>query len=86
MSNRTCTKTLQIKWCCINAIFNIITVILRWPVHLFILSWRSFDQYSAQYSFQDIVAFPHNDVKTTDSGERRMDPVAMTIINPRKEY
>ena len=25
-------------------------------------------------------------VETTDSGERGMNPVAMTIINPRKEY
>ena len=25
-------------------------------------------------------------VETVDSGERGMDPVAMTIINPRKEY
>ena len=25
-------------------------------------------------------------VETTDSGERGIDPVAMTIINPRKEY
>ena len=25
-------------------------------------------------------------VKTTDSGERGMNPVAMTIINPWKEY
>ena len=25
-------------------------------------------------------------VETTDSGDRGMNPVAMTIINPRKEY
>ena len=25
-------------------------------------------------------------VKTKDSGEKGMDPVPMTIINPRKEY
>ena len=25
-------------------------------------------------------------VETTDSGERGMNPVAMSIINPRKEY
>ena len=25
-------------------------------------------------------------VKTTESGERGMNPVAMTFINPRKEY
>ena len=33
-----------------------------------------------------LATFPHNNVRTTDSGERGMNPVAMTIINPRKEY
>ena len=33
-----------------------------------------------------LAAFPHNHHKTMDSGERGMNPVAMTIINPRTEY
>ena len=35
-----------------------------------------------------LAAFQHNIiiVETTDSGERGMNPVAMTIINPWKEY
>ena len=35
-----------------NAIFNSISIISQRPVHLFMLSWSSFNQYSAQYSFQ----------------------------------
>ena len=31
-------------------------------------------------------AFPHNHCETTDSGEREMNPVAMTITHLRKEY
>ena len=50
------------------------------PIHV---SWSFLDQYSAQYSFQ---ATGLTIVETTDSGERGMNPVAMTIINPQKEY
>ena len=37
-----------------NAVFNTVSVVSRWPVHLSMLSWNSFYQYtySAQYSFQ----------------------------------
>ena len=53
-----------------NAIFNSISVILR---HLSMLSWSFFNQHITI-------------VETMDNGERGMNPVAMTIINPRKEY
>ena len=33
-----------------------------------------------------LAAFPHNIVETIDSGETGMTPVAMTVINPQKEY
>ena len=33
-----------------------------------------------------LAAFPLTIVETTDSGERGMNPVAMTIINPQREY
>ena len=33
-----------------------------------------------------LAAFPHNSCETTDSGARGMNPVALTIINPRREY
>ena len=39
----------------------------------------SFNQYSAQHPSKATGCFP-------DSGERRMNPIVMTIINPRKEY
>ena len=45
----------------------------------------SFNHYSAQYSFHWLLSHI-TIVDTTDSGERGMNPVAMTIINPRKEY
>ena len=41
-----------------HAVFNNISVISQWPVHLSMLSWSSFNQYSAQYSFQAIGCFP----------------------------
>ena len=72
-----------------NAVSNNISVISRRPVHLSTLSWSSFDQYSAVRT----IFFPSHwllshitFVDTTDSGERGMNPVAMTIINHRKEY
>ena len=63
-----------------NAVFNNISVISRRPMHLSMLSLSSLNQYSSQYSF------PITIVETTDSDERGMNPVAMTIISPRKEY
>ena len=33
-----------------------------------------------------LAAFPHKFAKTMDSGEKGMNPVTMTIINPQKEY
>ena len=36
--------------------------------------------------FKPLAAFPHNDFRTMNSGERGMNPVAMTIINPWKKY
>ena len=68
-----------------NAVFNSISVISRWPVHLSMLSWNSFNRYSRQYSFRWLLSHVII-VETTDSGERGMNPVAMTIINPREEY
>ena len=63
-----------------NTIFNSISIILWWPVQLSMLSWSSFNQYAAQYSFHLTI------VEKMDSCERGMNPVAMTIINPQKEY
>ena len=68
-------------------VFDSISVISQWPVHLSMLSWSSFNQYSAQYFFPShwllsLITI----VKTTDSGERGMNHVTMTIINPRKEH
>ena len=41
-----------------NVVFNSISVISRRPVHLSMLSWSSYNQYSAQYSFQTTGCFP----------------------------
>ena len=41
-----------------NAIFKSISIILWQPVHLSMPSWSSFNQYSAQYSFQATGCFP----------------------------
>ena len=41
-----------------NSIFNSILFILWQPVHLSILSWSSFNQYSAQYSIQATGCLP----------------------------
>ena len=60
-----------------------ISVMLWQPVILSMFSW-SF----AQYSFQRPGCIPTyiTVVETMGRGERGMNPVAMTIINPRKEY
>ena len=65
-----------------NVVFNGISVITLQTVHLYMLSWSSFNQYSAQFSFQ--AAFPHDHCQK-NGGERGMNPVAMTTINPRTE-
>ena len=62
-----------------NAVFNIISFISRRPVHLSMLYWSSFNQRSALYSFQDTGCFPTEPFTNMDSGERRMNLVAMTI-------
>ena len=70
-----------------SAIFNSIPVILQQPVQLSMFSWSSFNQYSAQYSFQTTGCFSTEPLlKKKTSSERGMNPVAMTIINPWKEY
>ena len=71
-----------------NAIFNIISVISLQPVHLSMLLWSFFFCsvlhiifFSSHWLLSHITI-----VETMDRGERAMDPVTMTIINPRKEY
>ena len=55
------------------------------PIHAFLEFF--FNRHSAQYSFPSHWLLPHiTIVETMDSGERGMKPVAMTIINPQKEY
>ena len=48
----------MINWMAFNAVFNSISVISRRPVHISMLSWSSFHQYSAQYSFQATGCLP----------------------------
>ena len=61
-------------------------LISRRPAHLSMLSWRSFTilpkiLFPSQWLLSHITIF-----ETMDIGKRGMDHVAMTIINPRKEY
>ena len=65
-----------------NAVFNSISVISRRPLHVPMLSLSSFKQY--YILSKPLAAFQHNE--TMDSGERGINPVAMTIIDPLKEY
>ena len=51
-----------------NAFFKSVSVISRQPVHLSMLSWSFFNQYSAQYSSKPLVAFPHN--HSRNNGQR----------------
>ena len=70
-----------------NTVFNILSVIPRWPMHLSMVPWNSFLQYSAQYPFKATGCFstlPSS--KQMDSGERGVNPVTMTIINLQEEY
>ena len=70
-----------------NAILNSISVISRWPVHLSMFSWSSFKSVLHTIFSPSHWLFSHvTIVETMDSCERGINPVAMTIINPRKEY
>ena len=70
-----------------NDVFNNISAIWQWSVHLSILYWSSFNQYSSQYSIPSHWLLSHITIaETTNRGERGMNPVPMTIINPRKEH
>ena len=52
-----------------NAAFNSILVISQRPLHLSMLSWSSFNQYSAQILPKPLAAFQHiiSIIKTMDS-------------------
>ena len=63
-----------------NAVFNSISVLSRRPVHLSMLSCSSLTSTLHNILSNIVIS------KTMDISERRMNPAAMTIINPRKEY
>ena len=69
------------KKCMSNAVFNIISVILRRPVNL---SLSYFYQYSTKYYLK---AFNNGPTyESMGTCRRGMNPVAMTIINIRKQF
>ena len=76
------SRLTGILWC-LTPFFNSISVISWRPVHPPMIFWSSFNQYSVQYSFQATGILSHISIV---SGERGMNPVAMTMINPWKEY
>ena len=65
-------------------IFNSISVISKQPVHLSKLSWSSV--LCTIFFPSHWLLFHVTTVKAMDSGERGMNPVTMTIINPWKEF
>ena len=65
-----------------NAVCNSMSVRSRRPVRLSMLSWGTPHNILSKPQ----AAFPHIIVETTESRERGMNPVAMTVINPRKEF
>ena len=80
-------KILINRFMLFNAVFNVVSVISRRSLHLSMLSSSPINQYSTQYSFPSHCLLSHiTIVEITNSSERGMNPVAMTIINPRKEY
>ena len=67
-----------------NTVFNSISIILQQPVHLSVLFWSFLTNapvfrtifFQSHWLISNITI-----VETTDSGEKGMNPVAMTIIN-----
>ena len=55
-------------------------------MHLSMLSWSYFTQYSTKNILSKPLAFLKNYCLDMDSGERGINPVTMTIFNPQKEY
>ena len=79
----------NLSYCTVfNAVFNIISFLSQRPVHQSMLSRSSVHQRSTYYSFfKSRRLLSHITIdETMDSGERRMNPVTMPIISPRKEY
>ena len=71
-----------------NTYFNSISAISLWPVRC---TYPCFPEILLTSTLQNILpkplVLPHvTIVEILDRSERRMNPVAMTIINPRKEY
>ena len=69
-----------------NAVVNCISVISRWPVH-----YPCFPEVVLTSTPHNILskppaAFPHKQPRNNDIGETGMNPVAMTMIDHRKEY
>ena len=86
-----CKRYFTYSWLIVivfNVVFNSISVISRPPVHLSMLSWSSFFKPVLRTTFcQSQWLLSHiTIVETTDCSKRGMNPVAMVIINPRKEY
>ena len=69
-----------------NTVFNSISVISQLPVHLPVLFRSSLLVLRTIFCLGHWMLSHVTIVETMDSGERGMNPVAMTIINPRKEY
>ena len=67
----------------LNAVFNVILVISRQPVHLSTRFWSSFNQCHNILSNQPNVSNV-TIVETIDSGERGMIPVAMSSMRKHR--
>ena len=58
-------KPLSTNCMVFNIVFNTISLISQRPVHLSMLSWSSFNQYSTQYSVQATGCFPTKPLSKT---------------------
>ena len=74
-----------IIWCLVS-FSNSISVIWWGPMHLSMLPWSSFNQYSAQYSSQATGCFPIWQVSKQRSVVREEWTLSQWLINPRREY
>ena len=69
-----------------NAVFNIISIISLWTLHLPILSWRLILPVRSTILFpKQWLLFHIIIVETINSGERGMDPCPITVMSSRVE-
>ena len=64
-----------------NAVFNIISLKLKCPAQLSVLSRSSFTRIN-NFLSKPLAAFRYDHRRNNEQGECGMNPAAMTVINP----